>query len=138
MERLLEFVLEHYVLVSSFSGLLILLMLTESRRGGANISPQAVVNLINKQNAKVIDLRPEADFRAGHITDAINIPVADIAKRMQELEGLAEAPIILVCAMGQSAGTVGRQLRAKGIETVTRLSGGMGNWQAEKLPVVKS
>jgi len=44
---------------------------------------------------------------------------------------------VLVCKMGQSAGAAGRKLRADGFSDVRRLSGGMAEWNASNLPVVK-
>jgi len=44
---------------------------------------------------------------------------------------------VLVCKMGQSAGAAGRKLRTDGFLDVRRLSGGMTEWNASNLPVVK-
>lgn len=137
MEKLFEFAANHYLLVSTFFGLLIALFITESRRGGMSISPLAVVNLVNKQDAKVIDVRPASDYESGHITGSINIPYTEVNSRLEELEKFKDNPIVLVCAIGQHAGTIGRQLHSKGFQSVYRLSGGIGNWQADKMPLVK-
>lgn len=137
MDRLLEFAVNHYILVSTFFGLIALLMVTESRRGGMSISAQALVNLMNQQDAQVIDVRPESDYKEGHITGAKNIPFTEAANRLAEFEKMKDKPIVLVCAMGQHAGSVGRQLRAQGIDSIYRLAGGISTWQNEKLPLVK-
>ena len=47
MDRLFEFVVNHYILVSLFVAFLVAILILESRRGGAKISAQGAVNLIN-------------------------------------------------------------------------------------------
>jgi len=39
--------------------------------------------------------------------------------------------------MGQVAGSVGQQLKAAGLTRVYRLDGGISNWKAQSLPVVR-
>ena len=57
---------------------------------------------------------------------------------MGELDKHKSSPIILVDAMGQQAGSAGRQLRAAGFENVMRLNGGISSWKESSLPLVKS
>ena len=57
MERFIEFITHHYILVSAFLGLLIAYVLVEMQRGGRSVSPQTLTSMVNKQKALVIDLR---------------------------------------------------------------------------------
>ncbi|MBL6689923.1 MAG: rhodanese-like domain-containing protein, partial [Pseudomonadales bacterium] len=66
-----------------------------------------------------------------------NFPLATFDSRVGELDTYKEKPVVLVCKMGQHAGAVGRKLKAQGFEDVRRLSGGMAEWTANSLPVVK-
>ena len=59
MDRLFEFVVNHYILVSLFVAFLVAILILESRRGGAKISAQAAVSLINRDEALVVDIRDE-------------------------------------------------------------------------------
>ena len=89
---------------------------------------------MNNANAVVVDLREPKEFREGHVVDAINIPYAKLAERMAELD--KARPVVLVDKMGQHSATVGRTLRQAGYQ-VSRLNGGMSEWTASNLPVVK-
>lgn len=133
----LEFLLQQWHLVAGLAVALLLLVLNESRRGGQTVTSQQLTSLVNSQQAAVIDLRDPAEFRKGHIVDAINIPYAKIDERIGELEKLRERPLILVCKMGQFSSATGKKLLAKGFKQVYRLSGGIGDWQAMQLPLVK-
>ena len=135
--QIFEFIGNHYILVSVFVFLLVAFVVNEGKRGGAAISPNNLVNLVNRNGAVVIDVRDKKDFGNGHIAGAMNIPFSSIDSRVGELESYKEKPIVLVCKMGQHAGSIGRKLKSQGFEDVRRLSGGMAEWGANGLPVVK-
>lgn len=134
----LEFLIQQWHLAGALAVAVILLAIHESRRGGTSISPQQLSRLVNDQQAAVVDLRDAADFRKGHIVGAINIPYNKVDERWSELEKLREHPLILVCKIGQSASAVGKQLIAKKFPHVYRLGGGIGEWQASQMPLVKN
>ena len=138
MEQFFDFVINNYLLVGAFAILLALLAVTELRRGGQTINSQGVTRLLNTENAVLIDLRDSKDYARGHITSAINIPHAKLAARMGELDKYKSTPVILVDAIGQHSGAVGKELKAAGFENVVRLSGGIGTWQGDSLPLVKN
>ncbi len=137
MAQLLEFIQHHPVLVGIFAVLLALFIRNETQRGGKGVSPQELVNLVNREGAVVIDVRDSKEFAAGHIVDAVNVPHTALAGRMPELEKFKERPVTIVCKMGQHAGAAGAVLRKAGFASVSRLSGGMTEWRNQNLPVVK-
>ena len=137
MDRLLEFVLNHPELVIPFFVLLTLLIMLESRRGGKTVSSQMLTNLVNKEDAVVVDVRDTKEFREGHITESRNIPFSSLKDNLTQLEKFKDKPVILVCKMGQHAGAAGRILSTSGFKDVRRLSGGITTWKSDGLPLVK-
>lgn len=137
MEQLFEFVGNHPFLVGTFVLLLVLFIRNETQRGGASVSPQQLVNLVNKEGAVVLDVRDGKEFSAGHIVDAVNIPHGALAGRLSELDKYKEKPIAIVCKMGQHSGAAGTVLRKAGFQNVSRLTGGLTEWRNQNLPVVK-
>lgn len=135
MERFVEFVTHHYLLASALVSLVIAYFLVEMQRGGRGLTPQALTLLVNKSKALVIDLRDPNEFKQGHITGSRNIPYARLTEKLQELP--KDGPIILVCQLGQVAGTAARQLKSQGIQDVAKLEGGLSNWKSQSLPLVK-
>jgi rhodanese-related sulfurtransferase len=133
----LEFLIQQWPLAAGLVVCAALLIMHESRRGGSTVTPQELVNLVNKEEAAVIDLREPAEFRKGHIVDAINIPYSKLDERWNELEALRERPIVLVCKIGQYSSATGSRLLTKGFPRVHRLQGGIGEWQTSQLPLVK-
>ena len=127
----------HYILVSSFVFLLVAFVINEGKQGGAAITPTNLVNLVNREGAVLLDIRDPKEYSAGHIAGALSMPVSSIDARIGELESEKGKPVVLVCKMGQQASATGRKLKALGFENVRRLSGGMAEWTAGSLPVVK-
>jgi len=138
MDRVFEFVGNHPFLIGAFVVLLVLFIRNETQRGGKSVSAQQLVELVNRSNALVVDLRDKKEFDAGHIVGAVNIPQASLESRAAELERHKDRPIILACRMGQHAGGAGTMLRKRGFENVSRLTGGVAEWRNQNLPLVKS
>ncbi len=137
MDQVIEFIGNHPVLVSAFAALVVLFIRNETVRGGAAVSAQQLVDLVNRDNAVVVDVRDAKEFEQGHIVDAINIPFSALEGRVDELKKHRERPIVVACKMGQHANAAGTVLRKQGFTTVSRLTGGMLEWRNQNLPVVK-
>ncbi|KMQ76278.1 rhodanese-like domain-containing protein [Marinobacter subterrani] len=137
MDRLFEFVVNHYILVSLFVAFLLAILFLESRRGGAKISAQGAVNLINRDEAIVVDIRDRKEFGEGRITGSINIPLNSLKSRVNELSKFKDKQIIVADKMGQHSAMAVKQLNAEGFSNVVRLNGGVADWRASNLPLVK-
>jgi len=137
MAQLIEFAGNHPLLVGALlvvSGLLIYDLLTAS--GGKDaVDPVKATELINHREAVVVDVRPAADFRQGHIINAMNIPMSGFSGQLARLEKYKSRPLIVSCHSGaQSSGAV-KQLRKLGFEQVYNLRGGILAWRSANLPV---
>jgi NADPH-dependent 2,4-dienoyl-CoA reductase/sulfur reductase-like enzyme/rhodanese-related sulfurtransferase len=80
------------------------------------------------ETAFLLDVRTIAEFEAGHIPTAINIPVDEIRNRMQEIP--TNRPIYIYCEAGLRGYLAQRILRQTGYENVANLSGGYVSWKA--------
>ncbi|WP_263147015.1 rhodanese-like domain-containing protein [Pseudomonas sp. RIT-PI-AD] len=136
LAHLIEFATHHYILVGIFAVLLALLAFTELRRGGRTVSNRELTALVNSEQGVVLDVRSNKDFASGHIVGALNIPFDKLASRQSELEKYKAKTLIVVDAIGQHAGTASRDLKKAGFDAV-KLSGGIGSWRGDNLPVVK-
>lgn len=134
MTQFLIFLGQQWMLVSLLLALLGFFMWNENRRAGSSLSVHQLTHQVNNANALVVDLREPKEFREGHVVDALNIPYAKLAERIADLD--KTRPLILVDKMGQHSAAVGRTLMQAGFQ-VSRLNGGMSEWTASNLPVVK-
>ena len=73
-------------------------------------------------NPTLIDVRSPAEYQAGHIPGAINIPVESLQSRLNEL-GDKGKPIGLYCQSGTRAGVAELTLIASGFTKVMNLRG---------------
>ena len=95
------------------------------------------VQLINRQDAAILDVREPGEFKAGHIPNARNVPVGELAARMKELDKLKSRPILVTCASGNRSTPACSALTKAGFEQVYALSGGLSAWQQAGMPVKK-
>jgi rhodanese-related sulfurtransferase len=137
MQRLLEFSRNHYILVGLALLVLLALAVDEAlrrMRKYREAGPAESVLLINK-GAAVLDLRSQAEYSAGHIIHARNIPLAELDERAADLDKLRGQPLLVYCKSGDAAGSAATKLAKKGFERVTVLKGGLGAWQQEQFPL---
>jgi len=130
------FASEQWILLSILLLLIYFFALTERTKGGKPMTCSQLVSLMNADQAVLVDVRANADYQAGHVHGAINIPHTKIATRISEIEKHREKIIVLADQMGQHAGGAGKEMTKQGY-TVRRLSGGMSEWQQQNMPVVQ-
>ncbi|HXH73792.1 MAG TPA: rhodanese-like domain-containing protein [Bacteriovoracaceae bacterium] len=82
----------------------------------------------------VLDVRNPDEFKAGHIPNAINIPVTEVANRSKELESFKK--VYIHCKRGGRAKTAFEALRAKGLNnTICVHDAGMDLWIEKGFPI---
>ncbi len=138
MALFFEFLAQQWLLAAALLAMVIMLFMHETRKSGTSLSPQQAINLVNAEEGIFVDLRDTADFRAGHIADAMHIPTTKLMNNTGLLENYRDKPIVLVCKMGQSAGAIGKKLNADGYGNVNIMRGGMMEWKSLQLPVVNN
>jgi rhodanese-related sulfurtransferase len=130
------FISEQWLLVSLLMILIYGFAFLERSRGGKPISAHEVTQMLNKEEAVLVDLREAKEFNEGHIAGSLHIPQAKLAGRMSELDKYKSKTIVLADKLGSHAGAVGKNLRKVGFQ-VNRLQGGVSEWSSQGLPLVK-
>ncbi|MEO6022608.1 MAG: rhodanese-like domain-containing protein [Burkholderiales bacterium] len=92
---------------------------------------------IQDAKIKVLDVREPSEFAAGHIKDAMLIPLGQVEKRVAELEGFKDQPMIVVCGSGGRSATAVKTLSKYGFTQLQNLKGGMGAWRKAGLPIAQ-
>src|SRR5690606_27331328 len=108
----------------------------ERIKNGRPISAHEATRMLNSETGILLDVRDKAEFKAGHIPGAINIPHSKVVSQLDSLEQYRDKTLVVADKIGQHAGSVGRTLGEKGFE-VRRLAGGVAEWQNQSLPLVK-
>lgn len=119
-------------------GMLIWPLISRASAGGAKqVTAAEAVQLINRRDAVVLDVRDTGDFSAGHIPNARNIPFAQLTERLGELAKVKSRPIVVYGPAPSHAMRVCAALRKSGITDVAALRGGLNGWVEATLPVEK-
>ena len=141
MDQVIEFAGNNIVLAGVWVALVAMLIfsyvssLTSSIK---EVSTHDATLMINKEDAVVLDIRAQNEFKAGHILGARKIkPDALREKNFNTLENSKDKPIIVVCAMGNQARGTANAMSKAGFSKVSVLKGGMNAWQSASLPISK-
>ncbi len=101
------------------------------------VDPARVTELINREDALVVDIRAMADYAKGHIINAINIPNNGFKEQLHQLKD-KDQTIVVVCNTGTISGSICKLLKENGYEKIYDLKGGMASWTGVNLPISKS
>lgn len=71
--------------------------------------------IIKEKQGTIVDVRTTEEFRGGNAEGAINIPLQEIERRLDELKTLKQ-PLVLCCASGGRSGQATQYLMQQGIE----------------------
>lgn len=140
-EQLQQFVANHTIMVVAWIALVIAVAINLYK--GATSKFKIVDNaqatqLINKEDAVLVDVRSDDEFRHGHIIESLHLIPSDIkAKKIQSIEKHKEHPVIVVDANGLSASGLANELVKQGFNKVYVLKEGIAGWRAANLPLVK-
>lgn len=138
MQQFIEFFTNHIYLFSGLAAVSGLLAYNLIAGGDKNsIPPKGATELINREDAVILDIRAMADFQTGHIINAINIPSNALKNQLKQLDKHKDKPIIVTCRSGATSPAACKQLREAGFENVFNMQGGLLAWQNDDLPISK-
>ncbi|WP_409329862.1 rhodanese-like domain-containing protein [Trujillonella humicola] len=79
----------------------------------------------------LIDVRTPAEFEAGHIPGAVNVPLDELRGSLDDVCRLLDDhhDVVLVCRSGARAGRAQEALQSAGLASPAVLSGGIADWE---------
>ncbi|MBL8497576.1 rhodanese-like domain-containing protein [Nitrosomonas sp. JL21] len=125
-----------FVITAVISGALLLWPLV-TQRGIKEIDTRVAIQLINQQDAVILDVRDDSEFAAGHLPNSKHIPSEKIEERWVELQKFKEKPIVMIYRSGIRSNHPSSVLRKNGFAQVFNLMGGIDTWKRANLPIVK-
>ena len=102
--------------------------------------PQVTAEELHRQlqsddGLRVIDVRSDQEWSAGHIQGALHVMGGQIEDRLQELPP-KDAPLAVVCGGGYRSTVAASVLERHGFTDLRNVTGGMGGWKRAGLPTV--
>lgn len=124
----------HLSMMAVFS--LCLLSCTEP----SNIEQQWSVDEVwqrTQSNSSVVllDVRSEEEYQAGHLPNAINIPISEFEKGIPDVPFAKDTTTVVYCRSGPRANRVQQLLKQAGYSGVYDMRGHFTKWQDMKLPI---
>ena len=105
---------------------------------GSGLDPQAMVQLMNRDKAVVIDVCEPDEFARGHVIGAKNLPLGQLEDKLSQLVKNKSTHVVMVCQVGARSARAAATARKLGFENVQSLSGGLRAWTAASMPTEKS
>ncbi|MBO67899.1 MAG: hypothetical protein CL398_06265 [Acidiferrobacteraceae bacterium] len=135
-----EFLKQNWHLFAALLVILALLALEPLRRRGSGIKLVTAVQLpqlVNHDNAIILDVGEPAEFKKGHIPQAINMPISQFAKDIGRLDKYRSKgiPIVLSSRNNQRCNKAASILKKNNFPNIYTLSGGLASWEKENLPL---
>ena len=128
----------------SFSSLILLFLWLPvigcGQQGGESyqtVSAAEAAEMIASQPSLVLlDVRTAAEYNSetGHLSNAVLIPVQELAERIGELDQYKSQPLLVYCRSGNRSKEASDLLVENGFN-VTMMNGGITAWVDEGLPV---
>lgn len=140
MERIVEFISTQPLLFLMLAVIIALIVWTEVRRftrGYKDIAPSEAVQLINHDDALVLDVREDAELGQGSIRGAKHVPLSVLKQRVEELAKYRETPVITYCRSGSRSGHASALLLKHEFQRVFNMKGGLIAWENAELPIAK-
>lgn len=140
MENLTPFISNNLFLVIGLVVVLVMLFFNifgPRLRGYQVATPALATQLINKDDALILDIRQDNEYVTGHIINSKHIPLAFLNDRLADLEAYKNKPVIAVCRSGHRSAQACSSLKKAGFESVYNLAGGVLAWESANLPLTK-
>ena len=101
----MKFIIDNWMLIAvAIASASMLLWPMVQGAAATGLGPAAAVQLINREKGVVIDVCDPAEFAAGHVGGAKNIPLSDLENKLGAAVKNKALPLILVCQSGARSG----------------------------------
>ena len=134
----MAFVEKNWILILAFvlSGAMLLWPLLQRRMSAMKeVGTLEAIQLMNRNNAVLLDVRETNEFTGGKLPNALHIPMSQLAGRAAELAKLTARPVVVYCSLGRRARGAGAELAKAGFGDIYVLQGGLKAWKDAGLPL---
>ncbi len=133
----MNFLLENWMLIAVALASGVALVVPTLGKG-SGLSPQDMVQLMNREKAVVIDVCEPDEFARGHVVGSKNLPLGELEAKLSQVAKNKSNPVVMVCQVGARSARAAATAKKLGYENVQSLAGGLKAWQAANMPIEKA
>ncbi len=137
----IEFMTEYWYLFATLFVIVLMLSIDPAKQGAGgakSVSPNQLPQLQSRENAVIIDINEKDRFKAGHISQSVNLPFSKLSDSLTKLKKYQNKPLVLVCDTGANSKKAVSILKKNDVSDIYLLTGGLAAWKKENLPLEKS
>lgn len=102
-------------------------------RRSPRTTARALAGRLEGQDAPLLlDVRTEQEWKTGHVTGSVNLPLSQMHRRLDEIP--ADREVALICRTGYRSSMAASLLESAGYSRLLDCVGGMDAWSASTLP----
>jgi hydroxyacylglutathione hydrolase len=111
------------------------------QRDGLPVDRLTTIDVVELQrlheakSAEIVDVRQDAEWRAGHVPGALHIPIGMMPARLGDVGAESERRVVTMCASGMRATIAASLLRRVGYDPFVVVPGGFDDWAEHGWPV---
>ncbi len=126
------------ILRSTLIAIASFLFSVSSQAGIENVPPAKFLELANRNDGIILDVRTPEEVAQGHISGAsvLNIYDKDFERKLNLMQ--KDKPIYVYCRSGGRSSKAAQTMNANGFKSIYNLTGGIGAWNNAKLPLEKT
>jgi hydroxyacylglutathione hydrolase len=94
--------------------------------------PQITPDELREMSIPVLDVRRPMEYAAGHVPGARNIPLAELPRRVSEIDA---RPLAVICAGGYRSSAAASLLARHGLRDLRNVAGGTEAWIRDGFPI---
>lgn len=140
-EQLQQFIANHTIMVIAWVAIFVAVLFSFYKSATSKITVvdnAQATQLINNDEAVILDVRSDEEFRVGHIIESHQLYPTDIkTNKTQAIEKYKERALIVVDNNGLTAQGLANRLAKQGFTKVYALKDGILGWRSANLPLVK-
>ncbi|WP_085993135.1 rhodanese-like domain-containing protein [Oceanobacillus senegalensis] len=95
-------------------------------KGISNISVQEAKNKFKENSVQFIDVRTPGEYKANHCKPFKNIPLSNLASKLDKLDKKEE--VVVICQSGMRSAKAAKILKKHGFKKISNVKGGMNAW----------
>jgi rhodanese-related sulfurtransferase len=123
------------ILLAIVSGVMLFMPSLGGRLSGVRqVSAQEAVQLFNREDALILDVRESSEYHDGHIAKSRHVPLGKLKTELVALEKFKDRAIVAVCRSGSRSQRACGILKKAGFAKVHNLEGGIHAWEQAGLP----